>query len=190
MDNSGENTRKSLFQLIRDWCIEHPNLALTIVTVAALVPFLAKPFNLDDPLFIWAAQQIQSHPADPYGFQVNWFGSPQPMWTAMMNPPFMCYFLALAAVFFGWSEIGLHLACLVFAVAAILGTYRLATNFCKRPMLAAFATLFTPAFLVSSTTVMCDVPMLAFWIWAIVFWTEGVRQSNFWKLSAAAALIG
>jgi 4-amino-4-deoxy-L-arabinose transferase-like glycosyltransferase len=190
MGNSGESATKSQFQTVRDWCVAHPNLTLTLVTVAALVPFLAKPFNLDDPLFIWAAKHIQSHPADPYGFDVNWIGTQEPMWRAMMNPPLMSYYLALAAKLFGWSEIGLHLACLVFAVAVILGTYRLATKFCKRPMLATLATLFAPAFMVSSTTVMCDVSMLAFWIWAVVFWTEGVRQNKFWKLSAAAALIG
>jgi 4-amino-4-deoxy-L-arabinose transferase-like glycosyltransferase len=190
MGNSGESASKSHFQIVRDWCVAHPNLALTLATVAALVPFLAKPFNLDDPLFVWAAQHIQSHPTDPYGFDVNWIGTQEPMWRAMMNPPLMSYYLALAAKLFGWSEIGLHLSCLVFAIAVILGTYRLAAKFCKWPMLAALATLFAPAFMVSSTTVMCDVSMLAFWIWAIVFWIEGVKQNNFCKLSAAAALIG
>jgi 4-amino-4-deoxy-L-arabinose transferase-like glycosyltransferase len=190
MGNSGESATKSQFHVVRDWCVAHPNLTLTLATVAALVPFLAKPFNLDEPLFIWAAKHIQSQPTDPYGFDVNWIGTQEPMWRAMMNPPLMSYYLALAAKLFGWSEIGLHFACLVFAVAVILGTHRLATNFCKWPMLAALGTLFAPAFMVSSTTVMCDVSMLAFWIWAIVFWTEGVKQSNFWKLFAAAALIG
>ncbi len=41
----------------------HPEwTALALVTVAALVPFIGKPFNMDDPLFIWAAHQIQAHP--------------------------------------------------------------------------------------------------------------------------------
>ena len=190
MANSGESGRKSQFQVMRDWCIAHPNWTLVLVTVAALAPFLAKPFNFDDPLFIWAAKHIQSHPADPYGFDVNWFGSEQPMWTAMMNPPLMSYYLAVAAGVVGWSEFGLHLACLVFAIGVVLGTYRLAASFCKRPLIAALATLFTPAFLVSSTTVMCDVSMLALWIWAVVFWTEGIKQGKLWNLSIGGTLIG
>src|SRR5208282_1984593 len=58
------------------------------------------------------------------------------------------------------------------------------------PLLAALATLFTPVFLVSATTVMCDVLMLAFWMWAVVLWLEGMEQNHFGKLTAAGLLIG
>ena len=180
---------KNLLEKIGDWCARHPCWALTILTGAMLAPFLAKPFNIDDPLFLWAAQQIQSHPGNPYGFNVNWYGVIQPMWVVTQNPPLFCYYLAVAAGIFGWSEIGLHFACLLPVVAVVLGTYRLAKNFCRWPQFAALATLFAPGFFVSSTTVMPDVPMLAFWVWAVVFWTEGVRQNNFLKLSVAGTLI-
>ena len=56
-------------------------------------------------------------------------------------------------------------------------------------MLAALATLFTPVFLVSSTTVMCDVMMLAFWVWAAAFWLEGLEENRSGKLFAACGLI-
>ena len=56
-------------------------------------------------------------------------------------------------------------------------------------MLAALATLFTPVFLVSSTTVMCDVMMLAFWVWAAAFWLEGLEENRSGKLFAAGGLI-
>lgn len=180
---------ESLLEKIGSWFARHPFWGLTLLTFAALAPFLAKPFNLDDPLYVWGAQQIQSHPADPFGFNVNWYGFTQPMWAAMQNPPLMSYYLAIMAGIFGWSEVGLHLAALVPAVAAVLGTYRLARNFCRWPLFAALATLFAPGFLVSSTTVMCDVAMLAFWIWALVFWTEGLKQDNFLKLFAAGILM-
>src|SRR6516162_7575253 len=144
---------KNRYEKIRDLWIGHPYWALALLTIAALAPFLGKPFNLDDPLFVWAAQHIQSHPANPYGFQVNWFGSTQPMWAAMLNPPLMSYYLAGAAIIFGWSELGLHSACVLLAVSVVLGTYRLAKKFCRRPWLAALAALFSPGFLVSSSTV-------------------------------------
>ena len=179
---------RSFYARARLWAATHPLTTLALLVLLALVPFLNKPFDADDPLFIWAAQQIQSHPGNPYGFDVNWYGFSQPMWGAMQNPPLMSYYLALAAGLFGWSEAGLHFACLLPALAAVLGTHRLAGNFCRRPLFAALATLFAPGFLVSSTTVMCDISMLAFWIWAVVFWTEGVKQNSFWKLSAAGTL--
>jgi hypothetical protein len=60
--------RREMPDKIRRWVALHPNWTLTLATRAALLPFLAKPFNIDDPLFIWTAHQIQSHPANPYGF--------------------------------------------------------------------------------------------------------------------------
>jgi hypothetical protein len=174
---------------IRRWISLHPNWTLTFATFAALAPFLAKPFNIDDPLFIWVAHQIQAHPLDPFGFNVNWFGTVSPMYLATENPPVACYYIAFAAAVFGWSEIALHFAFLLPAIAAVLGTYRLAQKFCGQPMLVALATLFTPVFLLSGTTVMCDVMMLAFWIWAVIFWIEGMAENDFRKLSAAGLLI-
>ncbi len=171
------------------WPAVHPRLTLLLVVLAVLAPFLAKPFNIDDPLFLWTARQIQAHPADPYGFKVNWYGTAEPMWWVTQNPPLASYYLALAAGVFGWSEVALHFAFLLPAVAAIFGTHRLARRFCHSPMLAALATLCTPVFLVSSTTVMCDVMMLAFWVWAAAFWLEGLEENRSGKLFAAGWLI-
>ena len=171
------------------WFLLHPYWTLTLAVLAALGPFLAKPFNVDDPLFIWTAHQIQAHPGNPYGFNVNWYGIMAPMWDVTKNPPLASYYLALAAGIFGWSEIALHFAFLLPAVAAIIGVYQLARRFCDHPMLAALVTLFTPVFLISGTTVMCDVPMLAFWVWAVVLWVDGIKQNSPGRLAAAALLI-
>src|SRR4051812_17313246 len=133
----------------RRWISAHPAGTLALATVAALLPFLAKPFNIDDPLFIWAAHQIQAHPANPYGFDVNWYGEGQPMWSVTENPPLASYFMALVARIVGWSELGLHTAFLLPAVAVIVGTWRLAKRCCQDAALAGVATLLMPVFLVS-----------------------------------------
>lgn len=175
---------------IRHWIGEHPRWTLVLITLVALVPFLNKPFNIDDPLFIWAARQIHAHPANPYGFEINWEGRQAPMWKITDNPPFASYYIAAASTVLGWGELALHFAFLLPAAAVTMGTFRLARYFCQSPMLAALAGLFTPAFLVSSTTVMSDVLMLALWVWAVVFWVEGADQNNFYKLLAAGCLAG
>jgi 4-amino-4-deoxy-L-arabinose transferase-like glycosyltransferase len=174
---------------IRTWLAGHPYFALSLAVIAALGPFLAKPFNIDDPLFIWVAHQVQVHPGDPFGFDVNWYGMVAPMWVATENPPLSSYFIALSAAVLGWSELALHFAFLLPALAVVLGTYRLARRFCDWPALAALATLASPVFLVSGTTVMCDVMMLAFWVWAVVLWVEGMERENFRQLSVAGLLI-
>jgi 4-amino-4-deoxy-L-arabinose transferase-like glycosyltransferase len=164
-------------------------VALVAITVAALAPFLNKAFHVDDPLFIWIAQQIARHPFDPYGFDVNWSSFTQPMSVVMQNPPLCSYYIAAVAVVFGWSELALHFGFLFWAVLAILGTFAVVRRFDVDPFFAALFTLFAPVFLVSATSVMCDVMMLALWIWAIEFWLAGLDRQQRWRLFVSALLI-
>jgi tetratricopeptide (TPR) repeat protein len=57
--------------------------------------------------------------------------------------------------------------------------------------LATLIGILTPVFLVSSTTLMCDVLMLAFWMWALVVWERalGSEQSR-WQFVGAGVLAG
>jgi len=178
-----------MFKQLGSWLALHPRLTLTVLVIAALGPFLAKPFNIDDPLFIWLAQHVQHHLANPFGFDVNWYGKVTPMWTVTENPPVAGYYYALFGGLLGWSEFSLHLAGLVAALAVVLGTHRLAQSLCKSPLFAACVMLATPVFLVSANTVMCDVLMLAFWVWAVVFWVDGLKDDRGWKLALAGGFI-
>jgi 4-amino-4-deoxy-L-arabinose transferase-like glycosyltransferase len=185
---------------------------LALIIATALAPFVNKAFYVDDPLFIWMAQQIVRHPLDPYGFHLNWSSFIQPMSAVMQNPPLCSYYIAAIGSIFGWSEISLHVAFLFWATMSILGTFALTQRFCglegrapsspssqgpsppdKRanaaPFQAALLTLFTPIFLVSATTVMCDVMMLALWIWALEFWLAGLDRRQWWRFLVSAALI-
>ena len=163
-------------------------LALFIV-VAVLAPFLHKAFHIDDPLFIWMAQQISHHPGDPYGFAVNWSSFARPMFSVMQNPPLNSYYMALAARFFGWSEFAMHSAFLAPAIAAILGTFFLGRRLSRSPLLAALLTLFTPVFLVSATNIMSDVWLLALWVWSIECWLSGLERNSRLLLALASILI-
>jgi len=156
--------------------------------IAALAPFLNKAFHIDDPLFLWTARQVSQHPGDPYSFSLNWYGIAQPMFSVMQNPPLSSYYMALAATFLGWSELAMHGAFLVPAVAAILGTFFLARRFCDSPLLAALLTLFTPVFLVSATGVMCDVWLLALWVWSVESWLRGLERRSYRFLLLASVL--
>jgi len=160
------------------WLAWRPYVLLAVLTLVCLVPFCEKAFHIDDPLFVWAAQQIAKHPLDPYGFNVVWYTNIAPMSEVTKNPPLASYYGAAIGTVAGWSEVALHLAFLPFALMVILGTYYLARRFTRNPMLAAAATLLTPAFLVSSSSVMCDTMMVALWILAIIFWLEGLDRMN------------
>jgi 4-amino-4-deoxy-L-arabinose transferase-like glycosyltransferase len=164
-------------------------LLLASLTIACLLPFASKPFNVDDPLYVWSARQIQAHPTDPYGFRLNWYRTEMPFAQVTKNPPLTCYYLAAAAAVVGWSERALHAAFLLPAILAVLGTNALARRLCTRPRMAAAATLLTPVFLVCSTSVCCDTMLVAWWVWAVVFWMGGIEQRRWWMLGLSAVLV-
>ncbi len=155
-------------------------LWLIAATVLCLLPWVNKPFSIDDPLFLWSAEGIQRDPLDFYAGSVNWYGTSQPLSEVTMNPPLHCYYLAIVAAIAGVHEVPLHLAMLLPAVAAVLGTYAISQRFCHRPLLATLAFLVTPALLVSSTSLMCDVPMLALWVFALALWLRGIDDCD-WR---------
>lgn len=94
------------------------------------------------------------------------------------NPPLASYFAALVGSIAGWSETALHLGFILPALGVTLGAYRLALRFTRQPLIAAAATLLTPGFLVSASGLMCDTMMLAIWVWAAVFWIEGLEEPD------------
>src|SRR5437763_6190971 len=160
-----------------------------IAVIAALAPFLNKAFHIDDPLFLWIAQQVSQHPADPLGFSGNWYGSAMPMFSVMQYPPLNAYYMALAASFFGWSELAMHGAFLFPAVVAVLGTFFLAQRLSGSPLLGALLMLFAPVFLISATTVMCDIWLLALWVWSVNCWRSGLERQSYWLLLLASLLV-
>lgn len=162
---------------------------MVAITMACLFPFVGKPFNIDDPMFIWAARNIQSAPLDPYGFNVNWIGIESRMSDVNKNPPLVSYYIAIVSFLFGENEVTIHIAFLLAAVAVVIGTFLIAGHFCARPVLAGFIALLTPVFLVSSTTAMSDIAMLVFWVFAVYFWVTGLGKNSFPMLLVSGILI-
>ena len=161
----------------------------TIIPVICLVPFITKAFHIDDPLFLWCAKQIQTHPFDFYGFTANWYGQQQPMFLINQNPPLISYYISVVASFFGWGEITLHIAFLIPAVCLSIGIYFLACFFCPLPHIAALIAVLSPVFLVSSSNIMCDTLMLSFYVWAIFLWLYGIEKDKSLYLLCASILI-
>ena len=79
-----------------------PNLFLT--------PFIDKAFHIDGPVDIYIAQNLESHPINFYGFEINCGSWPSWVFSFNKNPPGLSYFLAIMAFGLRWSEIALHSA--------------------------------------------------------------------------------
>ena len=167
-----------------------PLISLLLLTLLCLLPFIQKAFFIDDTLFLRAAEQIHRNPVDFYGFNINWFGYTTPMTEAFENPPLTSYFIALVALAGGWSEVALHGWFLLVALATAWGMYELAKAYCDRPFLAAVLAVLTPAFLVSATTVMCDVMLVGFWVWAVVLFERGMRGGGVVNFLGSGCLAG
>jgi hypothetical protein len=56
-------------------------------------------------------------------------------------------------------------------------------------MLAAFATVLTPASMVCATTLMCDTMMVCFWVWAVLLWISGIERESAARLGGSALLM-
>jgi hypothetical protein len=175
--------------LLAQWSSRQSYFLLIGITLLCLLPFSGRAFHVDDPLFVWSGQQIAKHPLDPYGFQVVWDNFSEPMSEVTKNPPLACYYVAVIGSIAGWSERALHFGFLLPALALVLGTYRLSVRFTRSPLIATAAAVLTPGVLVSASSVMCDVMMLAFWIWAAVLWMEGLDEGKRSYLIASSLLL-
>jgi 4-amino-4-deoxy-L-arabinose transferase-like glycosyltransferase len=164
-------------------------LQLAGLCFALLLPFVNKPLHIDDPLYIWTANHILSHPLDFYSFRLNWEGRNEPVSRFFQNPPLTSYLLALLTFLFGSSRIIFHLVFFLFDALAVVGIYLLAGRFCRRPFLVAVLFLLCPAFLVSATTLMCEPLMICFWIWGIYFFVIGLLRSPFYLPAAGFILL-
>lgn len=159
------------------------------VVAVLLLAFVRRAFCIDDPLFIWMAEQILKHPLDPYGFSVNWGVVQQPMSVVLQNPPLNSYFIAGVIAIGGLRETVLHAAFILPAAAAAWGTFLIARRFCAHPVEATLAAVLTPAFLVCGSTVMCDMMMLAFWVWAVHLWLKGMDDNRLSMIVLSSVLI-
>ncbi len=163
---------------------------LAALALGCLLPFAGKAFHIDDPMYIWAGEQVLADPADFYGFDVNWHGFFEPNYIANKNPPLIGFWLAGVSLLGGWSEPALHLGMLLPLGLLLLAVYGLAARLTASPLGAALALLALPVLLVSATTVMPDVLMLSLWCAACWLWMRGVDDARAGPLLAAGLLMG
>ncbi|MFH1679403.1 MAG: hypothetical protein ABIH26_02020, partial [Candidatus Eisenbacteria bacterium] len=120
------------------------------------IPFLGKPFHIDDVHFLSVAERIGTAPLDPYGFEIHWTDDPESIFKTW-NPPLLSYWLAPWVAAFGRNEIALHTAVLPFLALFGGAAGALAGRFSRGSPWAALFPVLGPAVLVSGN-VMLDIP--------------------------------
>ena len=153
------------------------------------IPFFGQALVIDDGNFVDQALQILSDPAAPYSFTIH-LSKPFDFFEYFANPPGQAYFLAAVIHVFGRSELALHSACMLFSGVAVFAMYGLARELTGRGLLAAALLLATPAFALSSHTVMADTSAAALCLVALLLFVRGVDRSDVATLVAAGLAAG
>src|SRR5262245_38585110 len=109
--------------------LEHPDrravLILSAVALLIALPFINRPYFVDDYYFVKMAKGILEHPTRPYDFRADDAGKDNIAWEAgqrprMVNPPLFHYYLAGVMKVFGDSEVVLRLSLLPFSILALI----------------------------------------------------------------------
>lgn len=151
------------------------------------IPFLFVPFRVDEPNILAIAKQIAADPFDPYGFEINWLGTPQPAREVLRNPPLVPYWIALWGALFGWSEPLLHGAMVLWSVVALLAVARLARSVGMPGWMGAALLGSSVIFFVSAPLLMPDVAGLALAAVAVALALEDDAPALAMAVAAAAA---
>jgi hypothetical protein len=138
-------------------------LLLAALVLIGIAPFSSRAVFMDEHIFLQLGRAAAANWAFPQDTPGMFFGTPIANFAAHTHPPVGEYYLALLYHLFGdFREIPFHLLFGIFAIAAVLAFYSLAMRFTAQPFWVALLFAVSPAFYLYSSTLMMDVPMLAF----------------------------
>jgi len=136
---------------------------LAVIVLAGIIPFSSRAVYLDEHIFLHIAQSVRTNWFFPQDTPWVFFGTRGANLAAHTHPPVGEYYLALLYSIFGqFREVPFRIAFSVFPIAAVLGFYNLARRFTPHPFLVALIFAANAGFFVYSSTMMMDIPMLAF----------------------------
>jgi len=138
--------------------------------------FLNKAFHIDDVFTIAIAIAVNNN-----------FLNPPPVF--FDNPILLGYYYAPIIRLFGEKEIWLHIFYLPFSLLVIISMYFLSRRFAGKSLLPVLFLICTPAFIVTSQSVMLDIPFLGLFLASIALFIYGVDRSNYRLLVLSAISI-
>lgn len=162
-------------------------LATTIVLLAT-VPFLTKPFHIDDPADLQYVRQILRHPLDSYGFEVDWDEGPRPAFRNY-HPPLKYYYQAIVLAALPLSEFTLHASYIPFVALTAWAILRIARRFRCPPIVLLALWSLGPGYLPGQNA-MLDVPAVALGITATALFIEAVDKDRMARLAFAGVVLG
>jgi len=168
-------------------------LWVAALSIAPLLPFLDKALSVDAPVFVAVARRILEAPADPFGFEMYWDATSLHVAAFNRNPPLLSYWLAPWIALFGERDWVLNLAALPFPLLAGLSFLGIARRWTAEGLAPALLLVTAPAFVVLATSLLLDVPLLAFTLAAVCALLRGAESGRagwLWLAGVLAAAAG
>lgn len=171
------------------------------LVLAACLPFSGKAFHVDDPMFLAVAENVLRTPLEPFAgavaldnrdLEVFREGGVEPnTFETMSHPPLLPYFLAgVATLAGGFRERALHIGYVVFPLLAALSAARLAKRLTDQPLFATLLLVSSPIYVLTSQSLMTDMPMLGLGLAAVAAFVEGVDSGSRRALLSSGILAG
>lgn len=165
-------------------------LFIIILTLLILTSFIGKAFHSDDVIMLYAAKKILKTPLLSYfNGTINWYGMPQ-SFQLLSDSVFIPYFIAFIINLIGESELGLHIFFLIFPIITIISMYFLSKRFTSNPLISTLLLISAPAFIVSSTNIVADISLLAFYLMGMCTFIYGLDRENKLWLIISGFIVG
>lgn len=158
-------------------------------------PFVGRAFFVDDNYQMLMARGTLEHPLRPYDFKADDNGLANSGWDPgqpprMVNPPLHHYILGFFSYLVGDRLAGVRALSLLLAGGSAIFIYLLAARLAVAPLGATVLAVLTPAFWLSSYSLLIDSTLLFFFLGALWTWIEGLRRRSTAWLAVSGLLMG
>jgi hypothetical protein len=158
-------------------------------------PFVGRAFFVDDNYQMMMARGTWEHPSRPYDFKADDNGRDNVGWEKgqpprMVNPPLHHYLLGLFWHLGGERVWVVRLLSLFLAGGAAVFIYLLAARLMIPPMPVTVLAVITPAFWLTSYSLLIDSTLLFFFLGALWAWAEGLRRRSAVWLTVSGIFMG
>jgi hypothetical protein len=161
-----------------------------LLALCALLPFLSKPFTVDDVTFLLQAKHVLVDPLHPTAFDMVFHGERIRLSEYLVTGPVMAYLL-VPSVLLGGAECVIHALQAALVAVTAIATSALALRLQldgTQARIAALLVVASPAVVGMGSTAMPDVPAMAFGVTGMerfVVW----RQTGRWTTGLMASIL-
>ncbi|MHB9054281.1 MAG: ArnT family glycosyltransferase [Thermoleophilia bacterium] len=163
-------------------------IIIAAFTLLLMLPFLARPFHMDDAGFIELARARLEEPLQTVLHDYTFFGQENPEFLDT-HPPLVPSYIAIVIKVAGESETAGHAAFLIFPLIAAVSMYYLARRYTRYSLLAALLFIAAPGAMVMSQGLMSDMPGVAFWLAAVTLYVYALDRNRLWMMALCGIAI-